>query len=123
MTITSHSNQPSSAQAERLAYLAKELGEAQQAIGKILRHSHESLHPGNDTINREALESALGDVVHAIALTLWANDISETAVTTRMRDKASEIRTHLYHQPAELLQKLEKDIALMGSGTCLSKED
>ena len=123
MTITSHSNQPSSAQAERLAYLAKELGEAQQAISKILRHGHESLHPGNDNTNREALESELGDVVHAIALTLWANDIRESAVTARMQDRAAEIHTHLHHQPAELLQKLEKDVALMGSGTCLTKED
>ena len=35
-------NKLSAAEAERLALLLEELGEAQQAIGKILRHGYEN---------------------------------------------------------------------------------
>ena len=42
-----HFNQLTPAEAERLALLLEELGEAQQAIGKILRHGYASTHPAN----------------------------------------------------------------------------
>lgn len=42
-----HFNQLSPAEAERLALLSEELGEAQQAIGKILRHGQPSMQGVN----------------------------------------------------------------------------
>ena len=82
------------AQAERLFYLLEELGEAQQAIGKILRHGYESRDPTKATptyddnrggqdcwrntsaTNRETLARELGDVQRAINMLLEANDVS-----------------------------------------------
>lgn len=50
------------AQVKWLGKLCEELGEAQQAIGKILFHGFESRNPGSETNNREDLEKELGDV-------------------------------------------------------------
>ncbi len=47
------------AQAERLALLLEELGEAQQAIGKILRHGYESMSPFDETKTTNRWEYAL----------------------------------------------------------------
>ena len=55
-------NKLTAAQTERLAILSEELGEAQQAIGKIMRHGYDSCNPllGNDDerahVNRIAFE-------------------------------------------------------------------
>lgn len=64
---------------ERLAYLSEELGEVQQAIGKILRHGYNSFDPTNPNHkgNRTDLERELNDVVKAIALMQFNNDISD----------------------------------------------
>lgn len=40
--MSKFSNKLNDAQSERLALLLEELGEAQQAIGKILRHGYQS---------------------------------------------------------------------------------
>jgi hypothetical protein len=65
--MSGHFNGLSPAEAERLALLLEELGEAQQVIGKILRHGYESHHPENpDDSNRALLEGELGDVMAAI---------------------------------------------------------
>jgi hypothetical protein len=51
-----HFNRLTPAEAERLALLLEELGEAQQIIGKILRHGYESYHPDDpETTNRTLL--------------------------------------------------------------------
>lgn len=59
MTKTEVSTQPfnrlTPAEAERLALLAEECGEAIQAIGKILRHGYESNHPEFTETNRTQL--------------------------------------------------------------------
>lgn len=52
------------AQIERLAYLAEELGEAIQAVGKILRHGYDS----GEYNNRQDLMVELADVWGAICL-------------------------------------------------------
>ena len=44
----SFSNGLNDAEAERLAILLEEFGEAQQAVGKILRHGYESYDPSRD---------------------------------------------------------------------------
>jgi NTP pyrophosphatase (non-canonical NTP hydrolase) len=75
------------AQAERLFYLLEELGEAQQAIGKILRHGYGSYDPTKvervgehktpflPPDNRTNLESELGDIARAIRMLTNAGDL------------------------------------------------
>lgn len=94
-----HFNQLTPAQAERLALLAEELGEAQQAIGKILRHGFESRHPTTPgPTNRESLERELGDVCHAIARLADAGDVQAEVIEHRAADKRVTVAPYLHHQ-------------------------
>ena len=94
------SNELSDAQAERLAVLIEELGEALQAAGKILRHGYESYNPTveNGVSNRRALERELGDVYAAIQMMGTAEDVSEHGVGRRMIEKKQGIKPWLHHQ-------------------------
>lgn len=90
------------AQAERLALLLEEMGEAQQAIGKILRHGYESVNPdlpppAGDT-NQANLEREIGDVLVAIDMMLAAGDIEQWALDDRKRVKAHKVKQWLHHQ-------------------------
>lgn len=72
-------NKPlSPAEIERLAWLLEELGEAQQAIGKIMRHGWNSKDPTNPHHkgNRHDLEVEMADVYAAISLMSNEGDIS-----------------------------------------------
>lgn len=93
-------NQLTAAQHERLAILLEEIGEAQQVIGKILRHGYDSRNPDipNSLTNREALELELGDVAFAVSMIAEAKDINWHAVTTRSVYKAKKIKQWLHHQ-------------------------
>jgi len=95
------SNELTEAQVERLAILSEELGEAQQCIGKILRHGYESYNPvvGTGLTNRRELERELGDVVFAARLLGEANDVSESGIAERMKSKRQSIKRWLHHQP------------------------
>lgn len=88
------------AEAERLALLLEELGEAQQAIGKVLRHGYESRHPDGGQTNRESLEREVGDVYVALRMMFNANDIRRGAVATREEIKIESVRRYLHHQGA-----------------------
>lgn len=87
------SNNLSDAQLERLAILSEELGEAQQAIGKIIRHGYDSNNPdlprpvycGIPTGNRQDLEKELGDVMYAIDALAATRDINGRAVSAPSR--------------------------------------
>jgi NTP pyrophosphatase (non-canonical NTP hydrolase) len=86
------------AEAERLFYLLEELGEAQQAIGKILRHGYESRDPtkavpvtddnrggtvgwrNTSPTNRQMLASELGDVMRGIEMLRKAGDVSRDII-------------------------------------------
>ena len=92
-----HFNGLSPAEAERLALLSEELGEAQQAIGKILRHGYESRHPDGGATNRESLERECGDVSHAIDRLSTANDLSRQAISKRQWEKAGSVLEFLHH--------------------------
>lgn len=99
---TQFSNDLTDAQAERLAILLEELGEAQQAIGKILRHGYHSWDP---TIvatgtNVNDLEKELGDVCFAIDLLCDSGDLNRQALEIRNYDKAEKIKPYLHHQGA-----------------------
>ncbi len=94
------SNGLTPAQAERLAFLLEELGEAQQAIGKILRHGYESYNPVVNTgmTNRRELERELGDIYAAIEMLGDANDVSAHGVGGSMIKKKREVKKWLHHQ-------------------------
>lgn len=98
------SNGLTAAQAERLALLLEELGEAQQAIGKILRHGYESHNPTSASLspsNREALEAELGHVRHAMDRMTSAGDVNMLAIEDAKKIKADRISRWLHHQAPE----------------------
>jgi NTP pyrophosphatase (non-canonical NTP hydrolase) len=100
--MSDHFNGLTPAEAERLALLLEELGEAQQVIGKILRHGYESVNPdlpppAGDT-NRANLERELGDVLVAIGFLLDAGDIDEHLIEDRKRVKRHKVWQWLHHQ-------------------------
>lgn len=63
-TAADHFNQLDPAEAERLAILSEEMGEALQIVGKILRHGYHSYNPlkPTRTTNRELLVQELSHV-------------------------------------------------------------
>ena len=86
------------AEAERLALLLEELGEAQQAIGKILRHGYESIHPNGGPDNKENLEKEIGDVLLAIQLMTNNGDLSGFEIEGHKNDKRKKVAQYLHHQ-------------------------
>ncbi|MGH7166790.1 MAG: hypothetical protein ACREIS_14820 [Nitrospiraceae bacterium] len=101
----------SPAETERLAILMEEMGEALQAVGKILRHGYEStnpLLPGSDT-NRTDLAHELGDVSAAIQL-LMMEDVEKLMVRAFKRAKIMKYKTgtaYLHHQSRSTLDRLD----------------
>lgn len=89
-----------SAELERLALLLEEMGEAQQCIGKIIRHGYENYNPFevNEVSNREALEKELGHVKFAIDLMIGAGDLSDTNIMVSKAEKRSSVRKWLHYQ-------------------------
>lgn len=99
-----HFNKLTPAQAERLALLLEELGEAQQAIGKILRHGYESRSPllqGATRNNRDDLEEEVGHVVAAIRILRNSGDIRTDMVESYTQHKLRNIGAWLHHQQGE----------------------
>lgn len=91
------------AEIERLAVLAEELGEAQQVVGKILRHGFFSYNPlisGSDQ-NYELLERELGDIAVAIDMLVKAGNLRADAIRRRQAVKTQSIRQWLHHQGEE----------------------
>lgn len=92
------------AQLERLAILAEELGEAQQAIGKIIRHGYESFnpdkpdHPGN----QYDLELELGQIIYITDLMCRAGDLDEETIVLKTHQRAYTLPRYTHHQPIEL---------------------
>ena len=99
-------NELNDAQVERLAILAEEMGEALQAVGKILRHGYESNNPLTEgPSNRESLTKEIGDVQHAVNMLIEAGDLSRTDVNFLCEKKAKSIVRWLHHQqPAPTAQ-------------------
>jgi len=87
------------AQLERLAVLSEELGETQQAVGKILRHGYEGRHPERQgaPTNRVALERECGDVFAALALLIAAGDITIEALDKAKVAKLKKVAVYLHH--------------------------
>jgi NTP pyrophosphatase (non-canonical NTP hydrolase) len=93
-------NDLTDAEAERLAILAEELGEAQQAVGKILRHGYNSYDPGDPhkVTNTSYLEKELGDVKYIISLMCKMGDVYDKEISYYARKKAKKIGQYLHHQ-------------------------
>lgn len=96
--MDAHFNQLTPAEAERLALLLEELGEAQQAIGKILRHGYESTHPSGGVENRTSLTKELADVFVATRLMFDAGDLSRSRVAAYEEMKTESVQKYLHHQ-------------------------
>ena len=94
------SNELANEQLERLAFLAEELGEAQQAIGKIIRHGFESYNPTIDDgkTNRRELETELGHVQHAIDLLIFNRDLSAKGIIAERNNKRESVKKWMHHQ-------------------------
>ena len=90
----------SDAQAERLALLSEEMGEAVQAVGKILRHGYASVHPDAPEVgnNRVRLVHELGDVLAAIQLMKDAGDLDVGELELAKLNKLRRMGRHLHHQ-------------------------
>lgn len=89
-----------SAQIERLAMLLEELGEAQQIVGKILRHGFTSHHPDdpNGPDNRAMLERELGDVQCIIKLMARHDDVDEGVISLARLRKREKLPRYTHHQ-------------------------
>lgn len=96
----SNFNKLTPAETERLAVLLEELGEAQQMVGKILRHGFESVNPDrpDEDTNRARLENELGDVLVAIDFLVDYGDILQWRLDDRKRVKHHKIWDWLHHQ-------------------------
>jgi NTP pyrophosphatase (non-canonical NTP hydrolase) len=75
---TTHFNELTEAEAERLAMLAEEAAEVIQEVGKILRHGYESCHPTElpRRTNRERLHKELTELF-AVATSMGQEDIAD----------------------------------------------
>jgi NTP pyrophosphatase (non-canonical NTP hydrolase) len=95
------SNGLSPAQLERFAILSEELAEAQQVIGKIIRHGLFSRHPDenmNALDNQDMLEKELGDVYFAIDMLARNKDLDNIEILEWKALKAEKIKPYLHHQ-------------------------
>lgn len=99
MSTDRHYNCLSPAEAERLALVAEECAEVQQAVCKILRHGYESNNRGKlPETNREALTRELGDLMHVIGRMRTAGDVDGSAIDARSLSKAEHCAPYLHHQ-------------------------
>jgi len=103
---TRHFNNLTPAEAERLALLSEECGECIQAVGKILRHGYDSVHPeGKDkgNCNRDNLEREMGDILAAMQIMKETGDIDQKHLTEWREDKLTRVGKYLHHQPKDFL--------------------
>mgnify|MGYP000267583300 CR=1 FL=1 len=95
-----HYNQLTPAEDERLALLLEEMGEAQQVIGKILRHGYENYHPDDPkrTSNRVLLAQELGHVFAATQMLAVPEDIDEIVLEWSRQEKLEKGKKWMRHQ-------------------------
>jgi len=93
-----HFNELTPAEHERLSLLLEEMGEAQQIVGKILRHGYESRHPKGGPTNRDLLAEELGHVRHAENLMTLADDLDCEVVVRSIASKSRRVKKYLHHQ-------------------------
>ncbi len=99
-------NNLTDAQTERLSLLSEELGEAIQAVGKILRHGYRT-DGGWD--NQRNLEIELGHVQYAVGLLRAENDLDIDCIDEAFNIKSENIEVYLHHQRQETINGLQED--------------
>ena len=97
-------NKLTSAQIERLAILSEELGEAQQIVGKILRHGFMSYNPFdiNAIPNQLLLTKELGDVLYAVKLLQANGEILISDIEEFSKQKEFKIKPYLHHNSGDI---------------------
>lgn len=95
-----HFNKLTPAELERLALLMEEMGEAQQIIGKVLRHGYENYHPDDveKTSNRTLLATEMGHVYAAMQLMVIPQDISGVIIEWSRSKKREKAQRWMHHQ-------------------------
>jgi NTP pyrophosphatase (non-canonical NTP hydrolase) len=102
-------NQLTDQQMERLFYLSEELGEAQKAVAKILRHGYASGNPDkivNQTDkgivydNKMELEDEMSDVMRAMNFLCRAGELDVQRMTIQSMDE-TRVKKYL-HRAGEL---------------------
>lgn len=99
-----HFNRLTPAEAERLALLAEEMGEAIQTIGKVLRHGYDSRHPDGGETNKESLERECGDVRHCMIRLCDAGDLDKQRIHDCADIKAKNVSKYLHHEAMTVRQ-------------------
>ena len=86
---------------ELYAWLAEELAETIQAVGKTLRHGPDSRWPIGSTnpTNQQDVERELGHVQHVLGRMVDTGLISREAVMRAAEAKAVSSLPYLHHQP------------------------
>lgn len=96
------------AELERLALFSEEAGEAQQVIGKILRHGFQSsnplIEPHLRVPNRLLLEKEAGDILAALDLLVASGDLDICRIEAARNAKHDKLPRWLHHQPAKLMR-------------------
>jgi hypothetical protein len=119
MSARNQSNGLTTAEIERLAVLAEELGSVSRVIGRILRHGYASTNPRcaqrHQISNRVSLQYGLGDVLCAISLLTDAGDLDAGRVTQGARHKAAQLRGVLQHQSAPVMTEEALEEAYRGA--------
>ena len=95
-----HLNNLNNKQLEQLYILSEELGEAQQAVGKILRHGYGSFSPfdKSKTTNRANLERELADILFAMKLLVQSDEIDFETMKNKAIEKEEKVITYLHYQ-------------------------
>jgi hypothetical protein len=99
---TTHFNNLTEGQAERLAMLAEECNEVAQLVMKILRHGFDSYHPDNPKLdNRELLEKELLDL-HSVLFAMETRGDIQSGVPPRpaVRNTWQRKLRYTHHQAA-----------------------
>ncbi len=100
--LTKHYNQLTPKQAELLAVMTEECGEAIQAVGKILRHGLDGTDPKTGVANQAQLVLELGDIVAVIAFLAAHGMIDEQLVGAAAKAKVPILRKRLHHYEEDL---------------------
>ena len=99
--MSSHFNNLTPEQLEAISILSEELGEVQQAIGKILRHGLDSVDPtipvDQRFTNAVTLGIELGDVVCAMDILSDVGIVDRRVIDDRGIEKKSKIGRYLHH--------------------------
>ena len=99
--MTKHDNKLASAELERLALLAAEMGETLRLVGKTLLYGYQ-YEPSSESesTSRALLAHHLGNVLYVIDLLCNSNDIDCADVREQSQRYARTIGTFLNHQGA-----------------------